>query len=66
MPFWHKAGLMTQRESMEYDFVILASDTYGGGFLYPLGRNQELQRYKTHAAIRAFLGGGKRVAYGAT
>jgi len=63
----------------------LASDTYGGSFLYHLENNQvavgfvvglgysnpylspfeEFQRYKTHANIRTFLEGGKRLAYGA-
>ena len=63
----------------------LASDTYGGSFLYHLENNQvsigfvvglgysnpylspyeEFQRYKTHPAIRPFLEGGKRLAYGA-
>ncbi len=63
----------------------LASDTYGGSYLYHLENNQvsigyvvglgysnpylspfeEFQRYKTHANIRTFLEGGKRLAYGA-
>jgi len=63
----------------------LASDTYGGSFLYHFEDNkvavgfvvglnysnpwlspfEEFQRYKTHPAIRAFLEGGRRVAYGA-
>lgn len=63
----------------------LASDTYGGSFLYHLENNQvaigfvvglgysnpylspyeEFQRYKTHPAIRSFIEGGKRLAYGA-
>jgi electron-transferring-flavoprotein dehydrogenase len=63
----------------------LASDTYGGSFMYHLENNQiaagfvvglsytnpylspfeEFQRYKTHPAIRTFLEGGKRIAYGA-
>jgi electron-transferring-flavoprotein dehydrogenase len=63
----------------------LASDTYGGSFLYHLENNQvavgfvvglgysnpylspfeEFQRYKTHANVRTFLEGGKRLAYGA-
>ncbi len=63
----------------------LASDTYGGSFLYHMENNlvaigyvvglgytnpylspyEEFQRYKTHPAIRGFLEGGKRVAYGA-
>jgi electron-transferring-flavoprotein dehydrogenase len=63
----------------------LASDTYGGSFLYHMEdrlaavgfvvglgyRNpylnpyEEFQRYKTHPAVRPFLEGGKRIAYGA-
>jgi len=63
----------------------LASDTYGGSFLYHLEENQvavgfvvgldyqnphlnpfeEMQRFKTHPAIRPFFEGGRRIAYGA-
>jgi electron-transferring-flavoprotein dehydrogenase len=58
----------------------LASDTYGGSFFYQiaigfvvglgysnpyLSPYEEFQRYKTHPAIRPFLEGGKRLAYGA-
>ncbi len=63
----------------------LASDTYGGSFLYHMENQlaavgyvvglayknpylnpyEEFQRYKAHPAIRTFLEGGKRVAYGA-
>ena len=63
----------------------LASDTYGGGFLYHLEDNkvtlgfitgldyanpylspfEEMQRWKTHPSIRAYLEGGKRIGYGA-
>ncbi len=63
----------------------LATDTYGGSFLYHLDNNQvelgfvvgldyanpylspfeEFQRWKTHAAIRPTLEGGKRLGYGA-
>jgi electron-transferring-flavoprotein dehydrogenase len=63
----------------------LASDTYGGSWLYMLGENlvsvgfvvgldypnpwlspfDEMQRFKTHPAVRAMLEGGKRIAYGA-
>jgi hypothetical protein len=35
---------------------------YANPYLNPF---EELQRYKTHVAIRAFLEGGKRLAYGA-
>jgi electron-transferring-flavoprotein dehydrogenase len=38
----------------------------GLGYTNPyLSPYEEFQRYKTHPAIRAFLAGGKRVAYGA-
>ena len=63
----------------------LASDTYGGSFLYHFDDNkvavgyvvglnysnpwlspfEEFQRYKTHPDVRAFLEGGRRIAYGA-
>jgi electron-transferring-flavoprotein dehydrogenase len=35
---------------------------YSNPYLSPF---EEFQRYKTHPAIRAFLGGGKRISYGA-
>ena len=35
---------------------------YTNPYLIPY---EEFQRYKTHPAIRAFLEGGKRIAYGA-
>jgi electron-transferring-flavoprotein dehydrogenase len=76
----HKPGLVVHTAGWP-----LASDTYGGSFLYHLQDNlvavgfvvglgyanpylnpyEEFQRYKTHPSIRAFLEGGKRVAYGA-
>jgi electron-transferring-flavoprotein dehydrogenase len=79
-PELHKPGLVMHTAGWP-----LASDTYGGSFLYHLENNQvsigfvvglgysnpylnpyeEFQRYKTHPAIRAFLEGGKRIAYGA-
>ena len=63
----------------------LASDTYGGSFLYHMEERQvavgfvvglgyrnpylnpfeEMQRYKTHPAIRGFFDGGRRISYGA-
>ncbi|MEO8038160.1 MAG: electron transfer flavoprotein-ubiquinone oxidoreductase, partial [Betaproteobacteria bacterium] len=63
----------------------LASDTYGGSFLYHLEDRQvavgfvigldysnpylspfdEMQRYKTHPAIRPTFEGGRRISYGA-
>jgi electron-transferring-flavoprotein dehydrogenase len=79
-PELHKPGLVMHTAGWP-----LASDTYGGSFLYHLENNQvsvgfvvglgygnpylnpyeEFQRYKTHPAVRHFLEGGKRVAYGA-
>jgi electron-transferring-flavoprotein dehydrogenase len=79
-PEKHQLGLVVHTAGWP-----LASDTYGGSFLYHLENNQvavgfvvglaytnpylnpyeEFQRYKTHPAIRGFLEGGKRVAYGA-
>jgi electron-transferring-flavoprotein dehydrogenase len=79
-PEKHKQGLVIHTAGWP-----LASDTYGGSFLYHLENNQaaigfvvglgysnpylnpyeEFQRYKTHPAIRPFLEGGKRIAYGA-
>jgi electron-transferring-flavoprotein dehydrogenase len=79
-PERHRPGLVVHTVGWP-----LSSSTYGGGFLYHLGKNQislgfvvgldysnpyldpfqELQRYKTHSAIRPFLEGGKRLAYGA-
>ena len=79
-PEKHQPGLVVHTAGWP-----LASDTYGGSFLYHLENNQaavgfvvglaytnpylspyeEFQRYKTHPAIRGFLEGGKRVAYGA-
>jgi electron-transferring-flavoprotein dehydrogenase len=79
-PERHQQGLVVHTAGWP-----LASDTYGGSFLYHLENNQvsigfvvglgysnphlspyeEFQRYKTHPAIRPFLEGGKRIAYGA-
>ena len=79
-PEKHQLGLVVHTAGWP-----LASDTYGGSFLYHLENHQiavgfvvglaytnpylnpyeEFQRYKTHPAIRGFLEGGKRVAYGA-
>jgi len=79
-PEKHRPGLVVHTAGWP-----LASDTYGGSFLYHLENNQvavgfvvglaytnpylnpyeEFQRYKTHPAIRGFLQGAKRVAYGA-
>jgi electron-transferring-flavoprotein dehydrogenase len=79
-PEKHQAGLVVHTAGWP-----LASDTYGGSFLYHMENNQvaigfvvglaytnpylnpyeEFQRYKMHPAIRGFLEGGKRIAYGA-
>ena len=79
-PAKHRQGLVVHTAGWP-----LATDTYGGSFLYHLENNQvaigfvvglgyanpylnpyeEFQRYKTHPAIRTFLEGGKRIAYGA-
>ena len=79
-PERHQQGLVVHTAGWP-----LATDTYGGSFLYHLENNQvsigfvvglgysnpylapyeEFQRYKTHPAIRPFLEGGKRIAYGA-
>jgi electron-transferring-flavoprotein dehydrogenase len=79
-PAQHRPGLVIHTAGWP-----LASDTYGGSFLYHLDHHQvavgfvvglgyrnpylapfeEFQRYKTHPAIRGFLEGGKRIAYGA-
>jgi len=79
-PRQHQQGLVIHTAGWP-----LASDTYGGSFLYHLENSQvsigfvvglgysnpylspyeEFQLYKTHPAIRPFLEGGKRLAYGA-
>ena len=79
-PEQHQLGLVIHTAGWP-----LASDTYGGSFLYHMENNlvaigyvvglgytnpylspyEEFQRYKTHPAIRTFLEGGKRIAYGA-
>lgn len=76
----HRAGLVIHTAGWPLD-----TNTYGGGFMYHMDRNQvsvgfvtglgytnpylspfeEFQRFKTHPALREFLEGGKRVAYGA-
>jgi len=79
-PGKHQPGLVVHTAGWP-----MASDTYGGGFLYHLENNQvtlglvtgldysnpylspfeEMQRWKTHPAIRQYLEGGKRLSYGA-
>ena len=50
---------------MEYNLVSIGF-VVGLGYTNPyLNPYEEFQRYKTHAAIRSFLDGGKRIAYGA-
>ena len=46
--------------------LVAAGYVVGLGYTNPyLSPYEEFQRWKTHPLIRAFLGGGKRVAYGA-
>jgi electron-transferring-flavoprotein dehydrogenase len=48
------------------DNLVSIGFVVGLGYTNPyLNPYEEFQRYKTHAAIRPFLEGGKRVAYGA-
>ena len=79
-PAKHRAGLVIHTGGWPLD-----AQTYGGGFMYHMDKNQvsvgfvtglgysnpylspyeEFQRFKTHPALRDFLEGGKRIAYGA-
>ncbi len=48
------------------DNLVAVGYVVGLGYTNPyLSPFEEFQRYKTHSAIRAFLHGGKRMAYGA-
>ena len=48
------------------DNLVAAGFVVGLGYTNPfLNPYEEFQRYKTHPAIRTFLEGGKRIAYGA-
>jgi electron-transferring-flavoprotein dehydrogenase len=48
------------------DNLVAAGFVVGLGYTNPyLNPYEEFQRYKTHPAIRSFLEGGKRIAYGA-
>jgi electron-transferring-flavoprotein dehydrogenase len=48
------------------DNLVAAGFVVGLGYTNPyLSPYEEFQRYKTHPAIRSFLEGGKRIAYGA-
>jgi len=49
-------------ENHQISIGFVVGLAYANPFLSP---HEEFQRYKTHPAIRAFLEGGKRVAYGA-
>jgi len=49
-------------ENHQISIGFVVGLAYANPFLSPY---EEFQRYKTHPAIRAFLEGGKRVAYGA-
>ena len=79
-PDRHQQGLVVHTAGWPLDsstyggsfFYHLENNLAAIGFVVGLGyRNpylnpyEEFQRYKTHPAIRAFLEGGKRIAYGA-
>jgi len=55
-------GFMYHFEGNQVSLGLVVGLGYSNPYLEPF---QEFQRYKTHPAIRAFLDGGKRVAYGA-
>jgi len=55
-------GFMYHFENNQVSLGLVVGLGYTNPYLEPF---QEFQRYKTHPAIRAFLEGGKRVAYGA-
>lgn len=79
-PAKHKQGLCMHTLGWP-----MASNTYGGSWMYHMADNQvsigfvvgldykntylspfeEMQRFKTHPAIKTYLEGGKRLAYGA-
>ncbi|MCC7483358.1 MAG: electron transfer flavoprotein-ubiquinone oxidoreductase [Burkholderiales bacterium] len=69
----HTAGWPLENDTYGGSFFYHMEDNLAAvGFVVGLGyRNpylspyEEFQRYKTHPAIRAFLEGGKRLAYGA-
>ena len=69
----HTAGWPLDRETYGGSFLYhLENHQVAVGFVVGLGYSnpylspyEEFQRYKTHPSIRAFLEGGKRVAYGA-
>ena len=55
-------GFMYHFENHLVSLGLVVGLGYRNPYLEPF---QEFQRYKTHPAIRAFLEGGKRIAYGA-
>jgi electron-transferring-flavoprotein dehydrogenase len=55
-------GFMYHFENHQVSIGLVVGLGYTNPYLEPF---QEFQRYKTHPMIRAFLEGGKRVAYGA-
>jgi electron-transferring-flavoprotein dehydrogenase len=79
-PARHKAGLVVHTAGWPLDshtyggsfLYHLENNQVAVGFVIGLGYTnpylapfEEFQRYKTHPAIRAFLEGGRRIAYGA-
>ena len=69
----HTAGWPLDRDTYGGSFLYhLENRQVAVGYVVGLGYSnpylnpyEEFQRYKTHPAIRAFLEGGKRIAYGA-
>jgi electron-transferring-flavoprotein dehydrogenase len=69
----HTAGWPLARDTYGGSFFYHMEDNLAAvGFVVGLGYTnpylnpyEEFQRYKTHSAIRPFLEGGKRIAYGA-
>ena len=55
-------GFMYHLENRQVSVGLVVGLGYANPWLEPF---QEFQRYKTHPALRAFLEGGKRIAYGA-
>ncbi len=55
-------GFMYHFENNQVSLGLVVGLGYTNPYLEPF---QEFQRYKTHPTIRAFLEGGKRIAYGA-
>jgi len=55
-------GFLYHLENHQVSVGLVVGLGYTNPYLEPF---QEFQRYKTHPVIRAFLEGGKRVAYGA-